>query len=1236
MRIQYLDKIYSRLFGQVPFRRLLSTVFGFIIIVTVAFTSYLLITGGNKVVESLVAQLSTNTAFAINKKIEQFLEIPDVINQTTSRAIRSGRVDVTDINSLTQFLWDSPYRAANFYVSSIYYADLDGNFTSTEVSGLPGSVNKWRFKITAPFTQGIYSSFATNLNGTLGPIVEQQGKFDPRERLWFKEAIASPDKAIWSNIYSDFDTGQATLTRAITVRDNNDRLIGVAAVDIFLEHIHEFLRTLPLSGRSEVFITGADDILIGAFAPAIDTRKADHNIPASRSPYNFVRAGAIYRRQHSAANRQFDTPFNQNMSLAGEAGHLYLASIGQEQGQKNELGWTLGVFIPKSNFLGTANQQIKKTLPLAVLTLLLAIATIIGFLALVVRPLRQLKHDAGLIAAGQFDVHIDTSNSNEVGQLAGSIDNMRNALVTSLRDLRELNSDLALEKSRIETTLNSIEDGVMTLDLEGRILFMNPPACKQTGWRWPQVEGHYLSLLAHDNCDPSASKAVAAAELNANTNDVKNAGTEFDVDIALCRTALLNTLAEAARQPADSLITLNPPTAKNPIFCEYSPIIDGSECLTGVVLVFNVMTDLLQLKTEHRAVQAAGSRLSYIVEEAANEIYIVEPSTFRVSRMNRAARQNLGYSEEQASQLMPWDIVQDLASDTMEQMYAPLFDGSTTVQFLETVHQRKDGSTYPTETRAHFLRHEEPPYIAAIVIDTTERRRQLENLLLRDKAIAEVDVGILICDARQDDIPIIYVNRAIKQMTGYASHELIGKNPRILQGTEQDQLPMDELRRALRNRQSAQVTMQNYRKNDTAYTVEMTISPVCDETGDISHYIGIQKDVTARIESEVLIRQAHRIDAVGRLSGGIAHDFNNLLTIISGRLDLLDGAAHDDSTQHHIKEAMQAADMGARLTHRLLAFARQGSLEPVVVNLNEQINNSLELLRTTIGEDITLQSTLEANLWPTLVDPSEIENSVVNLAINARDALPDGGMIHIKTSNIVLTAEALRDQPRLPPGDYVRLSVLDNGVGMSPDVQVRIFEPFYTTKLPGKGTGLGLASIFGFVKQSGGGIEAVSAVGCGTSIHLYLPRYAGQSSAVSPSRFSSSVAGLTSAVTHTAEKCVLVVEDNSQVRELTVSQLQASGFRVLQADSGPAALEILRSTEIVDLVFSDLVMTGGMSGQDVAQWVQSHKPHCKILLTSGFSEQHVEAVDGYAQHWKVLEKPYRLAKLKKLITDMLV
>nr|WP_298689891.1 ATP-binding protein [uncultured Dongia sp.] len=382
----------------------------------------------------------------------------------------------------------------------------------------------------------------------------------------------------------------------------------------------------------------------------------------------------------------------------------------------------------------------------------------------------------------------------------------------------------------------------------------------------------------------------------------------------------------------------------------------------------------------------------------------------------------------------------------------------------------------------------------------------------------------------------------------------------------------------------------------------------------------------AHIEEQ--LRQAQKMEAIGQLTGGIAHDFNNLLSIIVGNLDTLTPRLRDPVERDLANEALNGALRGAELTKQLLMFARRQELAPAPTDVGLLMRESATLLGRTLGDSIAVTVSAASDLWLCLADPNQIDMAVLNLAINARDAMPDGGTLTIETSNVHLDASYADSKPEVMAGDYVKIAVSDTGCGMAPDVLQRVFEPFFTTKNAGQGTGLGLSMVYGFAKQSGGHLSIYSEVGFGTTVNLYLPR---ATQAMQPALRKEDDFPL-SRIGH---EIILVVDDHDAVRKTSVMALKGLGYHVLEAKDAGEAIDILASRTKVDLVFSDVAMPGGLSGFDLAKHVLFNHPTTKVVLVTGFAEGAARDRGNVPAHVKLLSKPFRRAELAGCIRDTL-
>jgi len=390
----------------------------------------------------------------------------------------------------------------------------------------------------------------------------------------------------------------------------------------------------------------------------------------------------------------------------------------------------------------------------------------------------------------------------------------------------------------------------------------------------------------------------------------------------------------------------------------------------------------------------------------------------------------------------------------------------------------------------------------------------------------------------------------------------------------------------------------------------------------------IVRDITARKELERQLQQAHRLEAVGQLSGGMAHDFNNLLTIVIGNIELAMGQPDLAPETHlNLEQALHAGLRGATLVRKLLAFARRQSLHASAFDLNRLVTEATDLLWRTLGEEIEVTVTLDDDLAAAFADPAQVESALVNLAINARDAMPDGGRLIIETANAVLDEEYAAQNLDVTPGAYVMLAVSDTGTGMPPDVLARVFEPFFTTKGENKGTGLGLSMIYGFARQSRGHVKIYSEVGHGTTVRLYLP--------LAEARPLPAAAPAAPAAVAPAATTILVVEDNTEVRMVAVAILKSLGYQLIEADTGPAAVEILRGPAHIDLLYTDVIMPGGMTGVALAREARALRPGLPVLFTSGFAGAQIQDIAGPDRVEDFLIKPVRRHDLAEKIREIL-
>ncbi|HVG49950.1 MAG TPA: histidine kinase famiy protein [Rubellimicrobium sp.] len=496
-------------------------------------------------------------------------------------------------------------------------------------------------------------------------------------------------------------------------------------------------------------------------------------------------------------------------------------------------------------------------------------------------------------------------------------------------------------------------------------------------------------------------------------------------------------------------------------------------------------------------------------------------------------------------------------------------------------------------------------------------------------AVEMTRMPMILTNPRLPDNPIVFANKAFLDLTGYEESEVLGRNCRFLQGPRTDRGMVQELREAVAAQQPISIEILNYKRDGSPFWNAVFIGPVTNPQGELLYFFASQLDITRRRESEESYRQAQKMEAVGQLTAGLAHDFNNLLQAIVGNHERLMGKIEAPELRRRLENAQHAAERAAKLTRQLLAFARKTRLEPTPVDLSAAVNSFADLLATTAGNRADLQLNLRHRLPNCFVDLTHLETSLLNIVLNARDAMPDGGTVTVSTSRLHLNGDAAKRE--LPSGDYVVLSVTDEGTGMPPSVAERAVEPFFTTKGQGKGTGLGLAMVHGFLQQSRGRLEIESEVGRGTTVRMILPVHEGEGE---PASVPESLSVPSKSAPATDGATILVVEDNEDIQALAREHLLELGYKVLVASDGEEALSVLGRVEHkIDLLFTDLIMPGSINGLALADELRNVAPQVPVLLTTGYNEELARGAN--IPGLDVLAKPYRRAELADRVRSAL-
>ncbi|MGE0454935.1 MAG: response regulator [Vicinamibacteria bacterium] len=548
-----------------------------------------------------------------------------------------------------------------------------------------------------------------------------------------------------------------------------------------------------------------------------------------------------------------------------------------------------------------------------------------------------------------------------------------------------------------------------------------------------------------------------------------------------------------------------------------------------------------------------------------------------------------------------------------------------TIRDLEDEVVLSDGTRLRLLVNATTLRDEagQPRGAISAAVDITDLRRSEARLRQLFQAVEQSPASVLITDALGR---IEYVNPKFSEATGFSFEEAIGQNPRILKSGESSPEEYRVLWDTITNGGTWRGEFHNRRKDGSLFWEAASISGIRDAEGRITHYVAVKEDVSQWKESQRTLEEARqelaraqKMEAIGRLAGGVAHDFNNLLGVIRGHSELLARALPpDDRNRGRIEQIQRATDRAADLAHQLLAFGRKQTLRVMVLQLEAVVLEAEQMLRRVIGEDVELRVEVEPGLPPVLADPLQIEQVLLNLTVNARDAMPEGGLLTFR----VASAGAAH-----AGGRRVALSVADTGSGMDPETLSHIFEPFFTTKAVGKGTGLGLATVYGIVSQLGGEIEVFSTLGAGTTFRVSLPAVPGSTAVAAPAATREAAAG--------GGETVLVVEDEDGLRALIVELLDSLGYRVLEAGRGKDALDLVRRHDgPIELLLTDVVMPG-QNGRELAEQVRGLRPGIRVVMMSGYATDALHAEKGVAPGTQLLSKPFSQADLAAALREAL-
>ena len=724
--------------------------------------------------------------------------------------------------------------------------------------------------------------------------------------------------------------------------------------------------------------------------------------------------------------------------------------------------------------------------------------------------------------------------------------------------------------------------------------------------------------------DGEIRRANLAAARLFGTEPARLKGQRFGLFVSLSTRADFNSFRERVRAQKSKQsceVVLEKP-GQPPMVVALEGVLTPDETECRVVVM-----DL----TERRQSEAAQARLAAIVETANDAIMSMSLSGI-IESWNPGAERLFGY---RAAEIIGRPVSLLTPADRQEKLALVIADLAlgARVDHYETIRLRKDGSRVEVELTVSLIRDASGQITGAssIVHDVTQRRKMQEQLRLLEASVAHLRDMVVIIEGEKHDeasLRIVFVNAAFERKTGYTRAEVLGRAPSFLWGPKTSEEVLNKIRAAGRAQEPVRAELVNYTKSGGEFWGEIDIVPILAPDSKHTHWVSIHRDVTERRALESQLRQAQKMEVIGQLAGGVAHDFNNLLMAMMLNLDLLRDTLpvlDPDSPLHNLDLLTKRAKT---LTNQLLIFARQQHVQLHALELNAALNNVLEMMQRLLGEQIELQVERGPGALWVEADLGLLDLVVINLCLNARDAMPSGGKLTVATALVEIDAERALEHVESRPGQFVCLQVTDTGCGMSPEILQHLFEPFFTTKEPGKGTGLGLASVYGIVHQHKGWVSVASTPRTGTTFRVYLPFLMGVKDAMPARPLTPPRPG--------GNETILLVEDEEMVRRLATKILKRLGYQVLAAATASEALRLwAKHADEISLLLTDMVMPEGTTGLQLAEKLRRAKASLKIVLMSGYSSEIVnndvphDGIDAF------VTKPFDLETLSTTIRQLL-
>jgi two-component system, cell cycle sensor histidine kinase and response regulator CckA len=1011
----------------------------------------------------------------------------------------------------------------------------------------------------------------------------------------------------------------AVLVGATDEARNVARVVGfllTSGSDKFSETAQEIVNQLHRTQGRDVVLVDFDQIILADAVPSQVgkrfTESPSDEVGATLKDRQ-VRTFVETNEKHPAGIKQIVVP------VEGESGQL--------------LGAVVLEYTPLYNDFVQSTSRTTRNLILAgtgsfAIALLFALS--VG--RSVVRPLRQLTTVAAGLATGQKDLPMPRPRRDEVGELTTAFSDMVQKRQQSEDELRRLHTEL---EARVDDRVAELAKSNLALRTENTERKRAEETLRESEEKFRQLADHITDVFWITSADLKKVHYVSPGyELiwGRSTSSLYSHAEEWVEAILPVERqrvlAIFATLMGNVPKVSVEYRIARPDGTVRWVLDRGFQVRDAGGSL---VRLTGIATDITERKQIEEALRRQQTELRVLFDLTPAMICFKDTNN-RILRVNRRFAETIGKSVQEiegqpAVKIHP----QEAASFYLDDMEV-IRSRSPKLGIFETL-QDSEGKEIWLQTDKVPVCDKDGIVIGIIVMcqDITKRKKAEETLRLLNSAVLQSREGILITDAELD-LPgprIVFSNPAFTKMTGYTAEEVMGKTPRILQGSRTDRAVLDRLRSNLEQGEEFEGESINYRKDGTEFDLEWQIAPIRDVGGAITHFLALQRDITARKRFEAQMFQAQKMETVGRLAGGIAHEFNSIMTAIIGQSELLlADLPAGSSLATSASEISNAAGRAAILTRQLLAYGRKQFLHPESLDLNRYLVGMEGVFHHLMGGGVDTQIITAPGLRPVKADAGQIEQVILNMAINARDAMPNGGHLTLETANVSFEQESVGRYPELRPGEYVMLAITDTGLGMSAEVKAHVFEPFFSTKGVGLGTGLGLSTCYGIVKQSGGHISVYSEIARGSTFKIYLPQ--AEQEAKTPSR------SVPSLDLPGGTETILLVEDDPALREMAVTLLRRLGYTVLPAANGIEALSLKQQRGIghIDLLFTDVVMPH-MSGKELSERVRASYPHTRVLFTSAYTENAIIHQGLLNKGLALLQKPFTPSALARKLREVL-